>query len=103
MEQIPVETRKTNATDPDSRITKTRNGWIQGYNAQAIATRHHIMVGCDVSQDANDAKQLEPRGLPGLVLPSAWSYFRPPAGEIRVRNVRRLWAQRGLGFCNSLK
>jgi hypothetical protein len=27
-----------NPTDPDSRIIKTRRGWVQGYNAQAVVT-----------------------------------------------------------------
>jgi hypothetical protein len=30
-----------NPSDPDSRIMKTRRGWVQGYNAQAVVTRDH--------------------------------------------------------------
>jgi hypothetical protein len=30
--------RKVNLTDPDSRLQSTRDGWLQGYNAQAVVT-----------------------------------------------------------------
>ena len=34
----PASARRANVTDPDSRIMNTRDGgWVQGYNAQAIA------------------------------------------------------------------
>jgi len=52
--------RKANVTDPDSRIMKTRNGYIQGYNAQAVSTVDQVIVAAEVTQDANDVKQLSP-------------------------------------------
>lgn len=36
--QAATSTTKANTTDPDSRITKTASGWLQGYNVQG-ATR----------------------------------------------------------------
>src|SRR3712207_8779077 len=33
---------KINVTDPDSRNVKTPRGWVQGYNAQAVATEDQI-------------------------------------------------------------
>ena len=56
----PGALRQVNVTDPDSRIMKTAHGWVQGYNAQAIATEHQIVLACDVSQDANDVLLYEP-------------------------------------------
>jgi hypothetical protein len=47
-------------TDPDSRIMSTKDGWVQGYNCQAIANPHQIVLACEVTQDANDAQQYEP-------------------------------------------
>ena len=35
VEPLPTEEAKANTTDPDSRIMKTRQGYVQGYNAQA--------------------------------------------------------------------
>jgi transposase len=51
---------KVNVTDPDSRIQKTSRGYIQGYNAQAVATEDQVIVACDVVNEANDIHQFEP-------------------------------------------
>lgn len=47
-----------NPTDPDSRLMKSRDGWIQGYNAQAVATQDQVIVSAKVVNDANDVGQL---------------------------------------------
>jgi transposase len=53
--------RKINTTDPDSRLIVRRGKTpVQGYNAQAVATAGQIIVAADVSQQTNDAGQLEP-------------------------------------------
>ncbi len=49
-----------NVTDPDSRICKTRRGWVQGYNAQVVVTADQIIIPADVTTDANDVRQLAP-------------------------------------------
>jgi len=49
-----------NVTDPDSGIMKTRNGWVQGYNAQTVVTVGQIILAADVSTEANDVRQLTP-------------------------------------------
>lgn len=49
-----------NVTDPDSEIMKTRRGFIQGYNAQAVVTADQLIVAADVTTEANDINQLEP-------------------------------------------
>ncbi|MGC8533007.1 MAG: hypothetical protein ACP5M1_13315, partial [Acidiphilium sp.] len=59
-EQTPTETPQANITDPDSRVMKTRKGWVQGYNAQAIVTEQQIVVACKVSQNANDVELYQP-------------------------------------------
>jgi transposase len=43
-----------NVTDADSRIMKTKDGFLQGYNAQAVVNEQQIVLGCDVSQSAAD-------------------------------------------------
>jgi transposase len=52
--------RQANITDPDSRIMKTPTGWVQGYNAQAVVNDRHIVLACDVTQDARDVHQYAP-------------------------------------------
>lgn len=64
-EHEPAKAPKANITDPDSRIMKTRKGYLQGYNGQAIVNRHQIVLACAVTQDANDIEQYEPM-LEGL-------------------------------------
>lgn len=49
-----------NVTDPESRMMKTPQGFIQGYNAQAITTENQIVIAADVTQDGNDHHQLDP-------------------------------------------
>ena len=51
---------KVNVTDPESRIQKTSKGYVQGYNAQAVATEDQVIVACDVVNEANDIHQFQP-------------------------------------------
>jgi transposase len=52
---------KANTTDPDSRMLKVRQGFVQGYNAQvAVDSSSQVIVSQHVTQDANDAYQLGP-------------------------------------------
>ena len=60
VESLPTEEAKANTTDPDSRIMKTRQGYVQGYNAQAVVSEGQIIVAVGVTQEANDVQQLEP-------------------------------------------
>jgi transposase len=56
----PDEKAKANVTDPESRIMKTRSGYVQGYNAQAAVTEEQIIVAAEVTREANDVNQLQP-------------------------------------------
>jgi Transposase DDE domain len=49
-----------NTTDPDSRFLHTRNGTVQGYNAQAVVTEDQVVVAADLTREANDLQQLQP-------------------------------------------
>jgi len=60
VESTPAEEAKANTTDPDSRIMKARQGYVQGYNAQAIVSQDQIMVAVGVTQEANDVQELKP-------------------------------------------
>ncbi len=60
-EEVVDQEAKANVTDPDSRILKTRKGWVQGYNGQAAADcQSQVIVGQDVTQEENDVHQLGP-------------------------------------------
>lgn len=50
-----------NFTDPQSRIMKTKDGFIQGYNAQAAVDGHHqIIVAQGLTNEGSDQAQLVP-------------------------------------------
>lgn len=52
---------RANTTDPDSRLLKVRQGYTQGYNGQAaVDCSSQVIVSQHVTQDTNDAFQLEP-------------------------------------------
>jgi transposase len=56
----PPTVGQANVTDADSRIMHSAHGWLQGYNAQAIANGHQIVLATDVSQDPGDALLYQP-------------------------------------------
>ncbi|HLH51370.1 MAG TPA: IS1182 family transposase [Roseiarcus sp.] len=50
-----------NFTDPESRILKTKDGYIQGYNAQAaVDGAHQIIVAQTLTASSSDQAQLAP-------------------------------------------
>ena len=50
-----------NTTDPDSRTMGAANGgFVQGYNAQAVATEGQIVIACGVTTNSTDYAQLQP-------------------------------------------
>jgi transposase len=51
-----------NLTDPDSRLVKGARGrgFLQGYNAQAVANEHQIVIAAEVMTAAPDFGHLEP-------------------------------------------
>jgi transposase len=51
---------KVNITDPDSKNVKTPRGYVQGYNAQAVANEHQIVIAAEVNTDSPDFGHLEP-------------------------------------------
>ena len=53
----PAAKIQVNVTDPDSRIMKTQQGWIQGYNVQAAVNEHQIVIAAAATQDHNDSNQ----------------------------------------------
>ena len=51
---------KVNVTDPDSRNVKTRRGYMQGYNAQAVTNERQIVIAAEITNDSPDFGHLEP-------------------------------------------
>jgi transposase len=52
--------RRANVTDPDSRIMSTKDGWVQGFNCQAIVNPNQIVLAVSVSQNTGDVELYQP-------------------------------------------
>ena len=60
-EAAPDPKDQINFTDPESRIMKASNkGWDQCGNAQAVTNEHQIILAADVTDHANDVRQVVP-------------------------------------------
>jgi transposase len=58
---VPEAKAQRNFTDPESRIMKSKDGFIQGYNAQAaVDAASQVIVAHGLSDASNDQQQLAP-------------------------------------------
>lgn len=78
--------QRANVTDPDSRLLKTKDGYLQGYNAQAVATIDQFVIAAEVTNLAVDAPAYAP-------MVAAAKTNLKTAGE--KRRVRRVVADAG--------
>ena len=53
-----VERGHVNMTDEDTRILKGRGRYIQGYNAQVSVGENDVIIGIEVTGEANDIREL---------------------------------------------
>jgi transposase len=60
--EIPADNKQYNFTDPESKIMQVSNkGWQQCGSAQAaVDSKRQVIVACDVTNETNDKRQLEP-------------------------------------------
>ncbi len=56
----PKPKAQYNFTDPESRIMKGPDGFVQAYNAQIAVDEQQLIVGQSVTQATNDTQQLTP-------------------------------------------
>ena len=56
----PDSKAQYNFTDPESRIMKGPDGFVQAYNVQVAVDELQLIVGQTVTQETNDKKQLMP-------------------------------------------
>jgi transposase len=55
-----TRSKHANTTDPQSRLMRTRTGFVQGYNTQLAVTDDHLIAAVAVVNDATDINQLTP-------------------------------------------
>jgi transposase len=94
-EAKPEEKDQYNFTDPESRIMKGADGFLQGYNAQAVVEPTlQLIVGQAVTDATNDKRQL----MPMLEIMEAQSGQRPTevladSGYCSEKNLEQLDAE----------
>lgn len=55
-----VPAGKVNVTDPDSKLIKAYEGYVQGYNAQAVVDQSQIVLAAEITTASVDWSQLAP-------------------------------------------
>ncbi|WP_344311049.1 transposase, partial [Brevibacterium samyangense] len=112
--KLPVGRR--NLTDPQSRLMKSRHGFVQGYNAQIGVSDDHVIVAADVFDNPIDVHLYQPmvervRQQVGVACPGAGEvgtvvadagYFSeenagPGAGVESLIAVGKAWKVAALG------
>jgi transposase len=98
----PPDKAQRNFTDPESKIQKTSDGFIQGYNAQvAVDATAQVIVAQHVTAASPDAEQLQPvvqaliRGLhrrPRVVLADAGYWSEANVVALQDRGIEPLIA-----------
>ncbi len=95
----PLPKEQSNFTDPDSRIMKTKNGWVQGYNGQIVVNEAGVIVAQEVSAHHADSSRLVPMlcqvetNLKALGVPSELrkpQVFTADAGYCSEANIAEL-------------
>lgn len=100
----PPEKAQRNFTDPESKIQKTNDGFIQGYNAQvAVDEEHQVIVAHHVTPAAPDAQQLAPTvanieanlgELPDVLLADAGYWSEENVATLESKGIRAYVATR---------
>ncbi len=98
----PPDKAQRNFTDPESKIQKTSDGFIQGYNAQvAVDATSQVIVAQHVTAASPDVEQLQPavetlvRGLhrrPRIVLADAGYWSEANVVALQKRGIEPLIA-----------
>ncbi len=107
-ESVPSAAR-ANTTDPDSALVRGAAGFVQGYNAQIVATAEQIVIAAELSTDSPDARLLEPmaqaatrelavvgvRELPAALLADAGYWNVPQIEQVAKSGIEVIVAPDG--------
>lgn len=88
--------RLANVTDPDSRMLRARNRFVQGFNAQAAVSEDQVIVAAELTNAANGTTMFAPvveateANLAGAGGPRTVGAYVADAGYWSVPNVTHL-------------
>jgi transposase len=91
------DARTRNITDPHSRLMPVRGGgFIQGYNAQVVATADGLILATELTQDTGDAQWFEPMlREAGKAAKMMAAHRQPGPGYHRSDRIGRILADAG--------
>jgi hypothetical protein len=69
-----------NVTDPDSRLMPTRNGFVQGYNAQNVTSADKLIIATELADDPCDMAWFGPMMERAAAAAAVIEANRPPPG-----------------------
>jgi transposase len=70
-----------NITDPDSRLMPTRNGFIQGYNAQNVTSEDGLVIATRLTDDTTDMAWFAPMTEQAAAAAALLGANRPAGGD----------------------
>ena len=70
-----------NITDPDSRLMKTRDGFVQGYNGQQVVTADLLVIATELTDDPTDTGWYEPMMEQAQAAAALIRARQPPAAD----------------------
>jgi len=70
-----------NITDPDSRLMPTRNGFIQGYNAQNVTSEDGLVIATELTGDTTDMAWFAPMTARAQQAAALIGAHRPASGR----------------------
>jgi transposase len=97
--EAPAPSARVNTTDPDSALLRTRDGFVQGYNAQAVVAEGQLIVAAELSTDSPDGRLLHPMVQAARAELAAVGVEQPPAvvvadaGYWNVPQIERVLAE----------
>jgi hypothetical protein len=95
----PAPSARVNTTDPDSALLRTRDGFVQGYNAQAVVAEGQLIVAAELSTDSPDGRLLHPmvqaarRELAAVGVEKRPAVVVADAGYWNVPHIERVLAE----------
>jgi transposase len=95
----PAPSARVNTTDPDSALLRSRDGFVQGYNAQAVVAEGQLIVAAELSTDSPDGRLLYPMVQAARAELAAVGIEQPPAvvvadaGYWNVPQIERVLAE----------
>jgi transposase len=85
-----------NVTDPDSRIMKTKVGWVQGYNAQLVVSEDHLILATGLTQHTGDVGCFTTMMAAAVAAAETIATHQPdPAGQDQPQRIGMILADAG--------